>query len=169
MIRINLAPPSTKKARPSLSSASGVNLGLVFGVVMPRIVDYDAVLAAQVRGIELIRDGASGGAIHTEVARTMEGRGYATGVVDGRQQGFFHGTGHGVGLDIHEPPRISRLDYELKTGQVVTVEPIVEFPEKKMHFRVEDTILVTDAGPENLSAGVGKEMADVEKLVGSAK
>ena len=38
-----------------------------------------------------------------------------------------------------------------------------------MHFRVEDTILVTDAGPENLSVGVVKEMADVEKLVGSAK
>ena len=55
------------------------------------------------------------------------------------------------------------------SGQVVTVEPIVEFPEKKMHFRVEDTILVTGAGPENLSAGVVKEMADVEKLVGSAK
>src|SRR6202008_4313784 len=78
---------------------------------------YDAVLAAQMRGIELIRGGASGGAIHPEVARTMEARGYTTGVVDGRQQGFFHGTGHGVGLDIHELPRISRVDYKLKTGQ----------------------------------------------------
>jgi Xaa-Pro aminopeptidase len=38
-----------------------------------------------------------------------------------------------------------------------------------MHFRVEDTILITDGGPESLSAGVPKEMSDVEKLVGSAR
>ena len=52
-------------------------------------------------------------------------------------------------------------------GQVVTVEPIIEFPDKQMHFRIEDTILITDSGAEILSAGVPKEMADVEKLVGS--
>jgi len=57
----------------------------------------------------------------------------------------------------------------IKAGQVVTVEPIVEFPEQRMHFRVEDTVLVTDSGPEILSSGVPKEMTDVEKLVGSAK
>ena len=84
---------------------------------------YDAVLAAQRRGIELTRDGASGQAIHAEVAQTLERRGFETAVVDGRNQGFFHGTGHGVGLDIHEPPRISKVDHILKAGQVVTVEP----------------------------------------------
>jgi Xaa-Pro aminopeptidase len=57
----------------------------------------------------------------------------------------------------------------IKAGQVVTVEPIVEFADKQMHFRVEDTILITDSGPEILSTGVPKEMVDVEKLVGSAK
>jgi Xaa-Pro aminopeptidase len=51
---------------------------------------------------------------------------------------------------------------------VVTVEPIVEFPEKHLHFRVEDTILITPSGPEILSAAVPKEMSDVEKLVGTA-
>jgi Xaa-Pro aminopeptidase len=74
--------------------------------------------------------------------------------------------GHFVGLATHD---VLMARGPIKTGQVVTVEPIVEFPEKKMHFRVEDTILVTDSGPENLSAGVVKEMGDVEKLVGSAK
>jgi len=111
---------------------------------------YEAVLAAQLRGIELIRDGASGGAIHTEVARTMEARGYSTGVVDGRQQGFFHGTGHGVGLDIHEPPRISRLDYELKTGQVVTVEPGLYFAGRGA-VRIEDMVVVEAGGCRNLT------------------
>ena len=111
---------------------------------------YEAVLAAQLRGIELIRDGASGGAIHTEVARTMEVRGYSTGVVQGRQQGFFHGTGHGVGLDIHEPPRISRLDYELKTGQVVTVEPGLYFAGRGA-VRIEDMVVVEAGGCRNLT------------------
>jgi len=51
---------------------------------------------------------------------------------------------------------------------VVTVEPIVEFPDKHWHFRVEDTILITPNGAEVLSSSVPKEMSEVEKLVGSA-
>jgi len=74
--------------------------------------------------------------------------------------------GHFVGLATHD---VLRTTGPIKAGQVVTVEPIVEFPDKQMHFRVEDTILITDNGPEILSSGVPKEMADVEKLVGSAK
>src|SRR5215467_259229 len=121
---------------------------------------YDAVLAAQMRGLELIRDGASGGAIHTEVARTMEGRGYTTGVVAGRQQGFFHGTGHGVGLDIHEPPRISRLDYELKTGQVVTVEPGLYYAGRGA-VRIEDMVVVDDGGCRNLTRAPKMELLEL--------
>jgi Xaa-Pro aminopeptidase len=54
--------------------------------------------------------------------------GFETAVVDGRNQGFFHGTGHGVGLDIHEPPRIGNVEHTLKAGQVVTVEPGLYYP-----------------------------------------
>jgi Xaa-Pro aminopeptidase len=57
----------------------------------------------------------------------------------------------------------------VKPGQVVTVEPIVEFPDKHQHYRVEDTILITDGAPEILSSAVPKEMNEVEKLIGSAK
>ena len=88
---------------------------------------------------------------------------YAKYGIEKQWMGF---PGHFVGLATHD---VLRAQGPVKAGQVVTVEPIVEFPDKRMHFRVEDTILVTDAGPENLSAGVVKEMADVEKLVGSAK
>jgi len=56
---------------------------------------------------------------------------------------------------------------EIKPGQVVTVEPIIEFPNKHMHFRIEDTILVTEMGPEVLSAGVPKELRQIEGLVGA--
>ncbi|HMK22321.1 MAG TPA: Xaa-Pro peptidase family protein [Terriglobales bacterium] len=88
---------------------------------------------------------------------------YAKYGIEKQWMGF---PGHFVGLATHD---VMRPQGAVKVGQVVTVEPIVEFPNKKMHFRVEDTILVTDSGPESLSAGVVKEMADVEKLVGSAK
>jgi len=72
--------------------------------------------------------------------------------------------GHFVGLATHD---VLRPSGPVKPGQVVTVEPIVEFPDKQMHFRVEDTILITEGEPEILSAAIPKEMADVEKLVGS--
>ena len=57
----------------------------------------------------------------------------------------------------------------IKSGQDGTVEPRVEFHDKRMHFRVEDTLLITVNGAEILSSDVPSEMADVEKLVGSAK
>ena len=112
---------------------------------------YEAVLAAQLRGIELVRGGASGTAIHTEVAQTMERRGFETGIVNGRNQGFFHGTGHGVGLDIHEPPRISKVDSRLEAGHVVTVEPGLYYPEWGA-VRIEDMVVVEPEGCRNLTA-----------------
>ena len=111
---------------------------------------YDAVLAAQRRGIELIRAGASGAVVHAEVVATLEARGFTTGVVDGRNQGFFHGTGHGVGLDIHEPPRVSRVDHELRAGHVVTVEPGLYYPGRGA-VRIEDMVLVEEGGCRNLT------------------
>jgi Xaa-Pro aminopeptidase len=121
---------------------------------------YDAVLAAQLRGIELVRDGAPGQAVHAEVARTMEARGFETGVVDGRNQGFFHGTGHGVGLDIHEPPRISKVDYVLKAGQVVTVEPGLYYS-RWGAVRIEDLVVVEAGGCRNLTSASKLEILEL--------
>ncbi|TLY45969.1 MAG: aminopeptidase P family protein, partial [Nitrospirae bacterium] len=69
---------------------------------------YDTVLAAQEEAIASVRNAADGQTIHSEVVRRFEEDGYKTGLVNGRMQGFFHGTGHGVGIDIHEMPRISK-------------------------------------------------------------
>jgi Xaa-Pro aminopeptidase len=74
--------------------------------------------------------------------------------------------GHFLGFATHD---VFRPSGPVKAGQVVTVEPYFEFPERHEHYRVEDTILVTNGAPENLSAAVPKELADVEKLVGSAR
>lgn len=121
---------------------------------------YDAVLAAQLRGIALVRDGASGPAVHAEVAQTLERRGFETGVVNGRNQGFFHGTGHGVGLDIHEPPRINRYDARLESGQVVTVEPGLYYPEWGA-VRIEDMVIVEAGGCRNLTRFPKQELVEL--------
>ncbi|HET7871616.1 MAG TPA: Xaa-Pro peptidase family protein, partial [Terriglobales bacterium] len=85
---------------------------------------------------------------------------------EGIEKQWFGFPGHFVGLATHD---VLRPTGPIKAGQVVTVEPIIEFPEKLMHFRVEDTVLITSGAPEILSAGVPKEMKEVEVLVGSAK
>jgi Xaa-Pro aminopeptidase len=111
---------------------------------------YDTVLAAQLRGIELCADGVDGQHVHREVAAVLERAGYSTGVVDGRMQGFFHGTGHGVGLDIHEAPRVSRVSDLLHTGHVVTVEPGLYYT-RWGAVRIEDMVLIQPGGCRNLT------------------
>ncbi len=121
---------------------------------------YDAVLAAQLRGIELIRADASGAAVHAAVVAALEARGYATGIVNGRNQGFFHGTGHGVGLDIHELPRVSRVDNQLHRGHVVTVEPGLYYPGRGA-VRIEDMVLVGEDGCRNLTRTPKMELLEL--------
>jgi Xaa-Pro aminopeptidase len=111
---------------------------------------YDIVLQGQELGLQMVKAGASGKAIHSAINDLFERAGYRTGVVNERMQGFFHGTGHGVGLEIHEPPRISRVDDTLQPGHVVTVEPGLYYPGIG-GVRIEDTVLVTSDGCENLT------------------
>ena len=111
---------------------------------------YDTVLEGQEMGLQMVRAGASGKAIHSAIQDMFERAGYKTGVINERMQGFFHGTGHGVGLEIHEPPRISRLDDTLQPGHVVTVEPGLYY-RGIGGVRIEDTVLVTSDGCENLT------------------
>jgi len=111
---------------------------------------YDAVLAGQRLGLSMIKHGAHGRPIHQAIHRLFQERGFETGEVGGRMQGFFHGTGHGLGLDIHEPPRIGPLDDVLEAGSVVTVEPgLYYYPHGGV--RIEDTVLVTRGGIDNLT------------------
>jgi Xaa-Pro aminopeptidase len=111
---------------------------------------YDAVLAAQRGALRMIRHGARASDIHGAILERFEKRGFKTGMIDGRMQGFFHGTGHGLGLEIHEPPRIAMNDTRLKAGMVVTVEPGLYYAGIG-GMRIEDTVLVTRTGIRNLT------------------
>lgn len=111
---------------------------------------YETVLEGQELGIRNVRKGKNGKEIHSEILDYFEKQGYATGKVNGRMQGFFHGTGHGIGLDIHEPPRIGKVDHDLQEGEVVTVEPGLYYPEIGA-VRIEDMVLVQAEGCRNLT------------------
>ena len=111
---------------------------------------YQTVRDAQEEAIGKVRDGADGAKIHQRICDRFEAAGYKTGLVNGRMQGYFHGTGHGVGLDIHEAPRISRSGTPLQEGQIVTVEPGLYYAGLGA-VRIEDMLLVTLDGCRNLS------------------
>jgi Xaa-Pro aminopeptidase len=74
-------------------------------------------------GHRRVREGVQGLDVHREIQALFERQGYKTGVQKGRMQGFFHGTGHGVGLQIHEAPSIGKRPSVLQAGHVVTIEP----------------------------------------------
>jgi Xaa-Pro aminopeptidase len=111
---------------------------------------YAAVQEGQKIGFELIRDGINGKEVHQKILDLFAARGFRTGKINGRMQGFFHGTGHGLGLDIHEAPRIAPVDATLKSGHVVTVEPGLYYLGVG-GVRLEDVVLVEPEGNRNLT------------------
>ncbi len=111
---------------------------------------YRTVREGQDIGISMIADGVDGATIHRAITAHFDHQGYATGMVRGKQSGFFHGTGHGVGLEIHESPRISTISDILQAGQVVTVEPGLYYPGLG-GVRIEDMVVVRDGGCDNLT------------------
>jgi Xaa-Pro aminopeptidase len=121
---------------------------------------YALDLEAQKACINLLRPG------HTyEEAADAAKAVYQKAGIGKQWMGDWGFPGHFVGLAVHD---VMLPRGPVRPGQVVTVEPIIEFPAQLMHFRVEDTVLVTDGTPEILSAGVPKELKEIETLVGSA-
>jgi Xaa-Pro aminopeptidase len=112
---------------------------------------YDTVLRGQKIAFQKFRANTPTGDAHRAVQEFFEQQGYKTGRHNGRMEGFFHGTGHGLGLEIHESPRVGATSTgTLKAGQVVTVEPGLYYPETG-GVRLEDVALVTTNGARNLT------------------
>ena len=113
---------------------------------------YHVVCRAQELAFESMKKKAKAKAVHKKIQDFFEQEGYKTGRVNGRMQGFFHGTGHGVGLEIHECPRVALTSTEtLQSGNVVTVEPGLYYPELGGGVRLEDIALITGNGAKNLT------------------
>jgi Xaa-Pro aminopeptidase len=112
---------------------------------------YAAVKRAQEMGIAMIRAGVNGRSIHNAIIAAFEKEGYHTGEQGGRHQGFIHGTGHGIGLDLHEEPvRIAHKDCVLEPGHVVSVEPGLYYKDIG-GVRIEDLVYVTKRGCDVLA------------------
>ena len=111
---------------------------------------FKAVSDAQEVAFSMIKDKVNGREVHEAILMHFKNRGFESGEIDGRMQGFFHGTGHGVGLEVHEPPRIGKKTDILCTGQVVTVEPGLYY-KGIGGVRLEDMVVVQPDGVINLT------------------
>ena len=108
------------------------------------------VKAAHALALSLVKTRVRGNLIHKSVADYFDKEGYITERVGDTFKGFFHGTGHGLGLDVHEAPRVSRAGGPLKTNAVVTIEPGLYYPGLGA-CRIEDVVRVKPDGCEMLS------------------
>jgi Xaa-Pro aminopeptidase len=111
---------------------------------------YAAVQRAQEKGIAMVAPGVNGRDVHQTIQLDMESQGYRTERRNGVAVGFFHGTGHGLGLDVHEAPRVNSSEHLLKKGEVITIEPGLYYPGVGA-VRIEDLLVVTDKGHRNLT------------------
>lgn len=117
------------------------------------MVIYDLVLRAQLESLAAVKPGVTGRQVDSVARDIIADAGYG--------QYFGHGLGHGVGLEIHERPRLSQKDETvLEPGMVVTVEPGVYLPGFG-GVRIEDLVVVTESGRETLSSTF-KELYVVE-------
>jgi len=109
---------------------------------------WETVKAGQALALKRIKAGVDGMTIHKAIQEFFKKRGFPTEVRKGKNVGFFHGTGHGIGLEIHEYPRLQKVT--LKDRQVLTVEPGLYYPGLG-GARQEDVVVVTKAGCKILS------------------
>jgi Xaa-Pro aminopeptidase len=104
---------------------------------------YRAVLEAQLAAIDAVRAGVQAQAVDGAARRVLARHGF--------ERAFVHSTGHGLGLEIHEPPRIGKKEKTpLQKGMAVTIEPGV-YLEGFGGVRIEDTVIVTDSGCDVLT------------------
>jgi Xaa-Pro aminopeptidase len=120
---------------------------------------YEIVLAAQKAALAEVKPGAFiSENVHAAARNVISAAGFG--------DAFLHGTSHFVGLRVHDDGDDTK---PLKPGMVLTVEPGIYLPEKGIGVRIEDTVVVTDGGHENLSAGLPREPDDIEKWMAQAR
>ena len=120
---------------------------VAFHIIFPSftigLASYLAVLEAQLAAIDAVRAGVKAHAVDRAARRVLARHGLA--------RAFVHSTGHGLGLEIHEPPRVGKNDQTvLEKGMTITIEPGV-YIEGFGGIRIEDTVAVGERGCEVLT------------------
>ncbi|WP_123620640.1 Xaa-Pro peptidase family protein [Halorubrum sp. CSM-61] len=112
---------------------------------------YDLTERALDAALDAVEPGATGEDVHAAACEVYEDAGEPTFRTDPETEtGFIHSTGHGVGLDVHESPRLASGGEELEPGHVITVEPGLYDPDVG-GVRIEDIVVVTEDGYENFT------------------
>jgi Xaa-Pro aminopeptidase len=115
---------------------------------------HAAVVKAKADAIAAVRPGVTGEAVHAATAKAITGAGYAMGLPPADAPpthiAMTHGTGHGIGLEVHEPPLLAEKGPALVVGDAITVEPGLYCPAIG-GVRVEDMVVVTANGCDNLN------------------
>ena len=120
-----------------------------FSAEQRRLVE--TVREAQALAIHKLAAGVDGKAVHDEVTQFFDQNGFPTGHDETGYFGFFHGTGHGLGLEIHEEPRVGRTSCQMEAGMVTTVEPGLYYPGLG-GCRIEDVVRIGEDGVLPLSS-----------------
>jgi Xaa-Pro aminopeptidase len=122
---------------------------------------YDLVLKCQEEVIRIIKAGMPMNLLQ-EKALSVLGEGLQDlkyisdkNNLDEVKKYFMHGIGHSLGIDVHDPGLDRKTDILIE-GMVITIEPGLYVPEKAIGVRIEDNIVVTRSGYENLTAGLNK-------------
>ncbi|HAG52744.1 MAG TPA: aminopeptidase P family protein, partial [Alphaproteobacteria bacterium] len=113
---------------------------------------FNSVKTAQALGINMVKTGVIANTIHQAIEEQFEQDGFKTGVdKEGNQMGFFHSTGHNVGLELHDIGfGVGNQTNLLETNQVITIEPGLYYADIG-GVRIEDIVAVTEDGPNNLT------------------
>jgi Xaa-Pro aminopeptidase len=119
---------------------------------------YEVVLAAQKAALAKVRPGVLWEELRDTASKVIADAGY--------YDYYIHSLGHFVGLEVHDA---GMYDEPIPEGAVITIEPGIYMPGKRIGVRIEDTVLVTKDGPKILSAGVPREPDAIEALMAEAR
>jgi Xaa-Pro aminopeptidase len=129
---------------------------VVHGEIPEEIAKMHAIVVeAKAAAIAAVRPGVTGEQVHAATAKVITACGYPMGLppddAPDSYCGMVHGTGHGVGLDVHEPPLLDKGGPALVVGDILTVEPGL-YSKVIGGVRVEDMVVVTETGCDNFDA-----------------